>query len=37
MRPSEVIWAYWNEVMVIEEDAELHDPVYLGSDMEEEV
>lgn len=29
MRPFEIIWAYWMECLVVEEDAELYKPEYL--------
>lgn len=29
MRPSTIIWAYWQEVINIEQDAILLEPVYL--------
>lgn len=29
MRPRSIIWAYWQELIVIEEDAILLEPVYL--------
>lgn len=31
MRPSEIVWAYWKEILVIEEDAYLLDPAYLAA------
>jgi hypothetical protein len=29
LRPSEIIWLYWQEQIVIEEDAELLNPEYV--------
>lgn len=29
LRPAEIIEAYWNETIVIEEDAEILEPVYM--------
>jgi hypothetical protein len=31
LRPAEVIWNYWQEVLVIEEDADLLEPEYICS------
>ena len=28
LRPVEVIWAYWCEVLAVEEDAERYEPIY---------
>lgn len=29
LRPPAIVWAYWKEIMVIEEDAVLLEPAYL--------
>lgn len=29
MRPSFILWAYWVEVLAIEEDAVLLEPIYI--------
>lgn len=29
MRPNAIIWAYWKEILAIEEDAILLEPIYL--------
>lgn len=36
LRPAEVIWAYWDSVLVLEEDAIRMEPMYLEEDFVEE-